>query len=155
MCDVVSISLQDCHSLFPYSKVDDARCEGAITKPTANFGTYTITSLVSMPKLTITGHKILRISWRSFPAQHLHIIARSLRDGYFYRMDAESHTDAGHYDWPTNILVRTELGPQEIGIVGFFVNEKDEKVFVPLAVQSSLSGVSSALRFVLIPELID
>jgi len=148
VCDAVSVSLQDRNSFFPYQEQSGGRCEGELRKPTGNSGDYLIASLASIPDFRIAGNQTLRISWRNFPAGRIHIIARSLRDSYFYRMDAEQSSDAGHYDWPTNILVRTGLEPKEIGIVGFYVDEKSQTVFVPLALQSAPHDGLGALHFV-------
>lgn len=65
-------------------------------------------------------------------------------------MDAERASDAGSYGWPTNLLAQTQLGPEEIGLTGSFLDLSHERVFVPVSLQASSPGSTSALHVVLL-----
>ncbi len=109
-------------------RVDDLRCEGFYRAEVSIVGSLDVVGLLQRPLRYGTGNEVLSI--RAAPKnQQVLVRGQGIPVKLYYRLDAEL-APGGTLRWPTGLLQRQGIDPQQVGLYGRLVERKDW--YVPL-----------------------
>lgn len=137
------------------------RCEG-IYKLEVNSDLLRLVSLVEVfEAFDPESPNDLEIDWKGPGgiAGRLRILATSTAPRSYYRMDTVVEVSAGTFRWPTEILARTGLAREDLGVLGSIAHPRPpdpdfERIYLPLRIRQRLPVVATGIHAVaLLPQV--
>jgi hypothetical protein len=127
------------------------RCEGLFVQQVR--GGIQVASVHFAPRTFAAGAgRTVQLSWRSMLKLPSHLRAVSLKPKVYYRMDALRPPESTSYSWPTDLLERSGLSGNDIGLLSWQTTKiagRETEVFSPVSVE----GGADHIEIVLLPDL--
>jgi hypothetical protein len=114
----------------------ETRCEGAYQQPVA--GSHTIRLVAALLGSCAFDVKQGPIEM-DLPGRALAIRAQSVIPARYYRMDYQSQPGERHWLWPVDVLRRSNIGCNQLGVSAWVVGSRPE-VYVPIALRQGRSA---------------
>jgi len=120
------------------------RCEGLLTEPATGGSIRVVSFTTAQPSFSLDRGTVIRIrvpDTSAFGARGVNVRSRSKDDLLYYRMDA-TLPSGGILEWPVDPVLRPNgLGPDQIGVFGWYEASPGDTVFVPVRVSEGSQQV--------------
>jgi len=121
----------------------ETRCEGFYESEIASLDFIELINLTQGNlAYNLSKTDTIKISLPPNRNEKIHLQAKAIALRTYYRMDAQIDSNS-MLEWPVaDVLYRSEMSPDMIGVIGWFENQHNDKIYIPLKAVSREKPIS-------------